>query len=98
MVRVDGRISAIGLTAREEISIPWNLAIKKAARLTCSFSSTWTSWERSVGLLASGRVDVRPLITARISSPGTKPCASAKPSLTRISSAAYGVSIRPSRT
>lgn len=66
ILRIDGRVSAIGLCSREEIAVPWNLAVKKAAQVTFSFSSSWTSWERSVSLLATGRVDVRPLITHRI--------------------------------
>jgi L-iditol 2-dehydrogenase len=63
IVRINGRIAAVGLTGRESVSISWDTAIKKAVELKCSFSSTWTSWERSLSILANRKVDVRPLIT-----------------------------------
>lgn len=64
LIKVDGRICGLGLSGQERLDLPWDLAIKKAARLICSFSSTWTSWERAMSLLGGGKVDVSPLITA----------------------------------
>jgi L-iditol 2-dehydrogenase len=64
IIKIDGRICGLGLTGRESIPIPWDAAIKKAAKVICSFSSNWTSWERAISLMSSGKVKVDPLITA----------------------------------
>jgi L-iditol 2-dehydrogenase len=64
LIKIDGRICGLGLSGREQVELPWDLAIKKAARLVCSFSSNWTSWERALSLMAGGKVKVDPLITA----------------------------------
>lgn len=64
LIKIDGRICGLGLSGREHVELPWDLAIKKAARLICSFSSNWTSWELALSLLAGGKVNVDPLITA----------------------------------
>jgi L-iditol 2-dehydrogenase len=66
LIKIDGRICGLGLSGREAVELPWDLAIQKAARLTCSFSSNWTSWERALSLLAGGKVNVAPLITASL--------------------------------
>jgi len=64
IIKIDGRICGLGLNGRESVPIPWDAAIKKAARVICSFSSNWTSWERAISLMAAGKVAVDPLITA----------------------------------
>jgi L-iditol 2-dehydrogenase len=64
LIKIDGRICGLGLSGREHVELPWDLAIKKAARMVCSFSSNWTSWERALSLLGGGKVNVDPLITA----------------------------------
>jgi len=64
LVKIDGRICGIGLSGREEVAIPWDKAIVKAVRLICSMSSNWTSWERALSLMAGGKINVDPLITA----------------------------------
>ncbi len=66
LIKIDGRICGLGLSGREAVELPWDLAIQKAARLTCSFSSNWTSWERALSLMAGGKVNVAPLITASL--------------------------------
>jgi L-iditol 2-dehydrogenase len=63
LVAINGRIAAIGLTARDTISFPWNKVIHKAVHLTASFSSSVTSWDKAVALLAGGKLNVRPMIS-----------------------------------
>ena len=63
MIKIDGRICGVGLSGKEAIALPWDLAIRKAINLSCSFSSNWTSWERALSLLASGKVNVDPMIS-----------------------------------
>ena len=64
LVKIDGRICGLGLSGKEEIGIPWDSAIIKAVRLICSMSSNWTSWERALSLMSSGKVNADPVITA----------------------------------
>jgi L-iditol 2-dehydrogenase len=63
VVRRDGRVCALGLTGKDEIQVPWDTAIRKAAHVSCSYSSSWTSWERAVSIIESGKVDLDPLVT-----------------------------------
>ena len=63
MIKIDGRISGVGISGKEAISLPWDLAIRKAINVSCSFSSNWTSWERALSLLGSGRVKIDPMIS-----------------------------------
>ncbi len=65
LVKIDGRICGLGLSGKEEIGIPWDAAIVKAVRLICSMSSNWTSWERALSLMSSGKINVDPVITAK---------------------------------
>ena len=66
LVKIDGRICGLGLSGKEEIGIPWDTAIVKAVRLICSMSSNWTSWERALSLMASGKINADPVITATV--------------------------------
>ena len=63
IVRKEGRISAVGHTGRETLSVPWEEALMKSVQLTWSHSSNWTSWERAISILAGGKIDVNPLIS-----------------------------------
>jgi L-iditol 2-dehydrogenase len=63
MVRVRGRFLGIGIPGDAEISIPWKALIFRAPELTFHFSSCFTSWERALSLLASGKVKTKPLLS-----------------------------------
>lgn len=63
IVRVNGRIAAVGITGQEKISFVWDKAIKKAVQLKYSFSSTWSSWERSLSILSNRKIETDHLIT-----------------------------------
>jgi L-iditol 2-dehydrogenase len=65
LVRTDGRIAAIGLCGRETITFPWNRIVTKAARVTGSYSSSVSSWDKAVALLATGQVNAPALISGR---------------------------------
>lgn len=64
LLRIDGRFSGIGITGKDSVAIPWDLALKKAANVCFSYSSNWPSWERAVSLLGSGKVRVAPMLSA----------------------------------
>ncbi|HOI45903.1 MAG TPA: zinc-binding dehydrogenase [Candidatus Aminicenantes bacterium] len=63
LVRKLGRVAAIGLTGREKIQFPYETGMTKAVRLIFNMSTSYTSWDRAIYLLSSGKIDVRPLIT-----------------------------------
>ncbi|OGP91891.1 MAG: hypothetical protein A2156_07740, partial [Deltaproteobacteria bacterium RBG_16_48_10] len=54
IVRRLGRICAIGISGKEEVPIPYDRGIFKALRYDFCFSSSWTAWERVIGLISKG--------------------------------------------
>jgi L-iditol 2-dehydrogenase len=66
MVRRLGRICAIGISGKQEISIPYDRAIFKAIRYDFCFSSSWTSWERTISLISKGLLALDKLITHKL--------------------------------
>ena len=66
MVRRLGRICAIGISGKEEVAIPYDRGIFKALRYDFCFSSSWTAWERVIGLISKGLLPAEKLITHKI--------------------------------
>jgi L-iditol 2-dehydrogenase len=67
MLRKHGRISAIGLTGRENPRFPWNDAMLKVLDIRFNFSTSYTSWDRALALIANTDRDLTRLITHRSS-------------------------------
>jgi L-iditol 2-dehydrogenase len=63
ILRTDGRIAAIGHTGRESLSVPWETGLHKAAHVTWSFSSSYSSWERAVSMLSNGKIQADQVIS-----------------------------------
>lgn len=63
MVRRLGRISQIGIVGKPEISFPWDAAGWKVCTIFFNLSTGYTCWDRAIGLMASGRINVKPLVT-----------------------------------
>jgi L-iditol 2-dehydrogenase len=63
VIRTDGRIAAIGHTGREFLSVPWETGLHKAARVTWSFSSNWSSWERAVSMLGGNKIEAGQIVS-----------------------------------
>lgn len=63
IVKRDGRVSVIGIVGRKNINMEWDRAVFKAIRIIFSFSSSPTSWERGLSLMATGKVKISPLIS-----------------------------------
>jgi L-iditol 2-dehydrogenase len=63
MVRRLCRIVVIGMTSREQILFPWNAAIWKMCTIVFNLSTGYTSWEKAIGLIASKKINVAPLVT-----------------------------------
>ena len=65
MAKTCGRICAIGLGAEDMARIKWNSAMFKALDLHFNFSSSYSSWDKALKLMASTPYDLSRLITHR---------------------------------
>jgi L-iditol 2-dehydrogenase len=65
MVRTCGRLCAIGLTTTPGVNFQWNKAMFKALDVVFNFSSSYTSWDRALSLMANTKLDLGRLITHR---------------------------------
>lgn len=63
LVRKLGRITAIGLTGKESISFPYDSGVFKSVELIFNLSTSYSSWDKAIKLINSGKVEVNPLIT-----------------------------------
>jgi L-iditol 2-dehydrogenase len=63
LIRKRGRIVAIGEAAKPEITFRWNDAIFRGCSIVFSFGSTYKAWTFSLDLVATGQINVKPLIT-----------------------------------
>jgi len=66
MVRRLGRICAMGISGKDEVQIPYDRGIFKALRYDFCFSSSWTSWEKAIGLISKGLLPAEKLITHKL--------------------------------
>lgn len=62
-LRRQGRMCVLGVSGEPEIPVPWGLAMNRAVDVSFSLSSSWSSWDAAMALLARGAVDPRPLAT-----------------------------------
>lgn len=65
LVRRRGTICAIGLTGKADLSFPWDAAMKKVCQITFNLSTQYTSWDRTIALIASGAIPAGKLISHR---------------------------------
>ena len=63
MVRRLGRVCAIGVSGKKEVAIPFDRGIFKGIRFDFCFSSSWTAWEKTIGLLSKGLLPLEKIIT-----------------------------------
>lgn len=63
LIRKLGRFSAIGLTARDKIQFPYDTAMFKSIDFFFNLSTSYTSWDRAISLIATKKINVKPLIT-----------------------------------
>jgi alcohol dehydrogenase/L-iditol 2-dehydrogenase len=61
LVRPNGHIVKVGW-GKEAVNFSLDPLVQKNVSLQGSFSHHWGIWEKVIGLLASGKLDVRPLI------------------------------------
>lgn len=63
IVKKGGRIVAIGETASPDAQIKWNDSIFRACSITFTFGLTYPAWKIALGMIADGKVNIRPLLT-----------------------------------
>jgi len=66
LVRKKGRVCAIGLTGKSSIPFPWDKAAFKVCDLIFNLSTSYTSWDRTIHLVASGALPIDKVISHRM--------------------------------
>ncbi|MFB3827248.1 MAG: zinc-binding dehydrogenase [Bryobacteraceae bacterium] len=66
LVRKKGRICAIGLTGRDGIDFPWDKAAFKVCDVVFNLSTGYTSWDRTIHLIARGLIPAGEIISHRM--------------------------------
>ena len=66
LVRKKGRICAIGLTGKDSIPFPWDAAAKKVIDIIFNMSTSPSSWERTINLIATGKIPAGEVISHRM--------------------------------
>ncbi|UNB54450.1 zinc-binding dehydrogenase [Mycolicibacterium sp. YH-1] len=60
-LRRQGRMCVLGIPGADVIPVPWGLAMNRAADIAFSLSSSYSSWDAALAMLARGAIDPRPL-------------------------------------
>lgn len=66
IVRRLGRVCAIGISGKDSVRIPYDRGIFKGIRYDFCFSSSWTAWERTIGLISKGILPAEKFITHQL--------------------------------
>ena len=65
LIKPCGRISGIGIAARDLTPIKWNEAMYKQLDIYFNFSSSYASWDKSLKLMQTTKYDLNHVITHR---------------------------------
>jgi len=66
LARKKGKICAIGLTGGRNVDFPWEKASFKALDIHFCMSTSYTSWERTINLMAAGKLPAEKVISHRL--------------------------------
>ncbi|OGV54683.1 MAG: hypothetical protein A2017_19385 [Lentisphaerae bacterium GWF2_44_16] len=66
LVRKKGKICAIGLTGGRNVDFPWEKAAFKVLDISFCLSTSYTSWDRAINLVASGLLPADKVISHRL--------------------------------
>ncbi len=58
-----GGMLVLGVPDADDVQVPWGVAMNRALDVTFSLSSSWSSWDASLALMAGGALDPAPLGT-----------------------------------
>ena len=65
IVRQCGRITAIGLSAKDSIQVKWDAMINKVLDVAFNLSSSYSSWDRALSMMERSPYDLSAAITQR---------------------------------
>ena len=65
-LKKSGKMTAIGLSSKDTIDFPWNLAMNKRIDLIFNYSSSYTAWEKSLKFLNKHQDTLNKVITQTI--------------------------------
>lgn len=63
LIRKRGKICVIGLTGGKNVEVPWDKFAFKVCDVIFNLSTSYTSWDRSIALIANGLVPAEKIIT-----------------------------------
>lgn len=63
MLRKMGKVCVVGLTGGRNVELSWDKFAFKVATVVFNLSTFYTSWDKSIELIASGRIQAEKLIT-----------------------------------
>lgn len=66
LLRKQGRVSIIGLSGGKKVEIDWDKFVFKAITVVFNLSTFYTSWDKSIELVASGKIQAEKLITHKM--------------------------------
>ncbi len=66
LVRKKGKICAIGLTGGRKVEFPWEKASFKVLDIVFGMSTSYTSWDRAINLVAKGLLPAEKVISHRL--------------------------------
>ncbi len=62
-LRRRGAMCVLGVSDAPAVEVPWGLAMNRAVDVAFSLSSSWSSWDAALALMARGTLDPAPLAT-----------------------------------
>jgi len=65
LVKVCGKICAVGITGKDFVGIPWDVGQKKMLDVFFNLSSSYTSWDRALAIMGNTRFEMERIITHR---------------------------------
>lgn len=66
LLRKQGRVCIIGLTGGKKVEVEWDKFAFKALTVVFNMSTYYTSWDKSIELIASGRIQAEKLVTHKM--------------------------------
>jgi len=66
LLRKQGRACIVGLTGGKKVELEWDKFAFKAATVVFNLSTFYTSWDKSIDLIASGRIEAEKLVTHKM--------------------------------
>jgi L-iditol 2-dehydrogenase len=66
LLRKMGRVCVIGLTGGKKVELEWDKFAFKVANVVFNLSTFYTSWEKSIRLIASGQIQAEKLVTHKM--------------------------------